>query len=222
MADASDPVRTLLEQRLAERGLTMAEASRKIGKESTYLFSFLKKGKPKKLAEDARIALARLLELPDDGALKTSAATVAHIEPSNVRTPAITKPIYGQRDVPIRGRAQGGLDGVLQLSNDVIDWVERSPEIAGVKDAYALYVDGDSMLDFSVPHGSIVYVHPYRRPQAGRLCVLVLNSGAAYVKRLARVTQAKIYVEQSNPSKTLEFAAADVAALQLITSVVFP
>ncbi len=92
----------------------------------------------------------------------------------------------------------------------------------GVKDAYALYVDGDSITDFGVPHGSIAYVHPYRRPQPGRLCVLVTRSGTAYIKRLIRVTTAKIVLEQSNPPKTLEFSTLEINGLQMVTSVVFP
>lgn len=214
-----DPVRALIEQRLEERGLTLAEASRRIGKNETYLFGFIRRSKPQKLAEDARIALAKLLELPDDAPLKTG--VLPRTPASNVRPAGGIRPAYGQRDLPIRGRAQGGPDGVIHLGDGVIDWTYRSPELIGVRDAYALYVDGDSMSDFNLPHGSIVFVHPHRRPQPGRICVLVLRSGAAYVKRLERITQSKVVVAQSNPPRNLEFPAAEVAELHLVTSVIF-
>jgi phage repressor protein C with HTH and peptisase S24 domain len=216
----NESVRHLIERLLHERGITFAEASRRIGKNETYLFGFIRRGKPHKLAEDARIALAQMLELPDDKVLRTGGPPQGPLPPSNVR-PAHSGPSYGQRDLPIRGRAQGGPDGVIHLGDGTIDWTWRSPELAGVRDAYALYVDGESMTDYNLPHGSIVFVHPHRRPQPGRLCVLVLNSGAAYVKRLDRITQSKVVVSQSNPSRTLEFPASEVADLHMVTSAVF-
>ncbi|HJQ57950.1 MAG TPA: S24 family peptidase [Vineibacter sp.] len=216
----NESVRALIERMLIDRGITFAEASRRIGKNETYLFGFIRRGKPRKLAEDARIALAQLLELPDDKVLRTGGAPPQPLPPTNVR-PSASTPAYGARDLPIRGRAQGGPDGVIHLGDGTIDWTWRSPELAGVRDAYALYVDGESMTDFNLPHGSIVFVHPHRRPQPGRLCVLVLQSGAAYVKRLDRVTQTKVVVTQSNPARSLEFPAAEVADLHMVTSAVF-
>jgi phage repressor protein C with HTH and peptisase S24 domain len=220
MTDNNESVRALIDRLLRERGITFAEASRRMGKNETYLFGFIRRGKPRKLAEDARIALAQMLELPDDKVLKTGGGPPTPLPPSNVR-PASGSTSYGQRDLPIRGRAQGGPDGVIHLGDGTIDWTWRSPELASVRDAYALYVDGDSMSDFNLPHGSIVFVHPHRRPQPGRICVLVLNSGAAYVKRLDRVTQSKVVVSQSNPPRSLEFPAAEVSDLHMVTSAVF-
>ena len=61
-----DVVRKLILEKLAEKGLTMSEASIKIGKNHAYLQQFLKRGYPVELGEKSRIPLAELLGVPED------------------------------------------------------------------------------------------------------------------------------------------------------------
>ncbi len=68
-----DPVRQRLIALIAEREVSLAAASRAIGRNHSYLQQFLKRGTPRRLAEETRHALAKFLDvdertlrLPDD------------------------------------------------------------------------------------------------------------------------------------------------------------
>jgi lambda repressor-like predicted transcriptional regulator len=62
----TDEIRKPISGRLKERGLNMAEVSRRLGRDETYLQQFLKKGSPKKLSEDDREVLAEVLGISPD------------------------------------------------------------------------------------------------------------------------------------------------------------
>lgn len=128
----------------------------------------------------------------------------------------------GNRDLPIRGTAQGGPDGIVTLSEDPIDYTWRPPELMQVKDAFALWVDGDSMTGFGLPEGAEVHVNPHRGPKTQGFCVLVKRGGDAFVKRYVGRKSGKWLLEQSNPPKVLEFLESEVRAVYRVTSVTYP
>lgn len=128
----------------------------------------------------------------------------------------------GGRDLPIRGIAQGGANGVLSFSDSVpIDYTARPAALQQVRDAYALWVDGDSMDGFGLPDGTEVHVHPHRTPRAGRFCVVIRTNGDAFIKRFVARRGGKVVVEQSDPRKTLEFPDGEVRAVHRVTSVAY-
>ena len=59
-------MREFLRDRLARAGLSMKEASERIGRNHAYLQQFLERGVPLKLPEDVREQLAPLLGLTPD------------------------------------------------------------------------------------------------------------------------------------------------------------
>ena len=59
-------VRDYLREKLAERGLSMKEASERIGRNHAYLQQFLERGVPANLPEEARERLAELLGVSPD------------------------------------------------------------------------------------------------------------------------------------------------------------
>jgi len=129
----------------------------------------------------------------------------------------------GPRSLPIYGAGQSGPEGFLNIEpQDAIDWTWMPAELQDVRGAFALYVDGDSMTDAGLPAGTLVHVHPHRRPRTGQNCVIVLRSSGVFIKRYVGQRGGKLVYEQSNPKKEGDFPLADVAALYLITSAVFP
>lgn len=61
-----DQVRARVADAIAELNLDMATVSRAIGRNHAYIFQYLNQGKPTRLPEEVRIALAAILKLPED------------------------------------------------------------------------------------------------------------------------------------------------------------
>lgn len=60
-----DPVRRLIQQLAAERGIKLADLSRQVGKNHAYMQQFLKRSIPAKLPEDVRAKLAEALDVDE-------------------------------------------------------------------------------------------------------------------------------------------------------------
>lgn len=63
--DKQQQVRDFLENTVKERGLSLNSLSLKLGKNSTYLFHFIKRHSPKRLDETTRRNLAQMLNVPE-------------------------------------------------------------------------------------------------------------------------------------------------------------
>jgi hypothetical protein len=58
-------VRTRIEQRATERGETLANLSRLIGRNAAYLQQFVRRGTPRRLPEEERLRLAMVLDMDE-------------------------------------------------------------------------------------------------------------------------------------------------------------
>lgn len=90
----------------------------------------------------------------------------------------------------------------MTITPDPIEWVTRPDNLAHVKNAFGVYVVGDSM-EPRYEQGDLITVHPTKPPSNGA-DVLVLASHptgetAALVKRLVKVTPSHWIVRQFNP-----------------------
>ena len=120
----------------------------------------------------------------------------------------------------VLGMAQCGPDGWSLWNGDVIDMVDRPASLAGVPNAYAVYVVGASMEPRYHP-GEVVHIHPGRPVDVGAY-VLVQRRGKqgepplAVIKRLAKRTASKITLEQFNPPRTFDIKAADIVSVHRV------
>jgi phage repressor protein C with HTH and peptisase S24 domain len=218
-----DAVRKLILEKLAERGLTMKEASLRIGKSHSYLQQFLKRGTPEQLGEYEREALAALLGVPEGSLRGTSprlpkrdyklhepvATTPRVIKLTDVGHNLIdivspTGPLFGDHDLPVFGTAQGGSGGALIMSKEAVTWVLRPAPLLRVRDGYGMIVTGDSMSP-KIENGSTVLVNPHLPPRNGDLCVLRkhLEDGTtlAVLTLLRRFNDETWFVHQLVPAK---------------------
>lgn len=220
-------VRKLILEKLAERGLSMKEASVAIGYNETYLQQFLKRGTPIELGEKARLPLANLLEvseeqlrgpsstLPKREYVKASVSSRESLVVAPKHGPSVLgnqhmapditpgSQLVGGKDLPVFGTAQGG-SGALILTNEPVDWVVRPDPLLRVKDGYGMIVTGDSM-DPVHKHGSIALVNPHIPWRSGDTCVFRSHGehgdDLAIIKELRRFTDETWYVRQYNPQK---------------------
>lgn len=146
--------------------------------------------------------------------------------PSTIPAPGLAAPGAGElpRDVPVRGIAAcSNGEGAFQIeAGHVVDWVRRPPALAGVREAYGLYVCGDSM-EPRWFHGELILVHPGRPVRPGDHVVVVMRDGPsetpyAYCKRLVRRHGGMVTVEQYNPRATRDLPEEKVIALHRVLS----
>lgn len=123
-------------------------------------------------------------------------------------------------DLPIRGNAACGKDGLFELNGDVLDHVRRPPRLMNVKDAYGLWIQGESMAPWR-EHGGLVVVHPHQPIRINDYVVVQLKAkdGApipAYIKRLVRRSATSVQLLQYNPNKEITIPTKEIRAIHRI------
>jgi phage repressor protein C with HTH and peptisase S24 domain len=126
-----------------------------------------------------------------------------------------------RRDLPVRGRAQGGPDGAVMLDAEPIDWTWRPAELQGARDAFAMFVTGDSMGEV-LREGATIFVHPSLPPRPGDFVVVEKTDHQALIKRLVRRADTGLVLRQYNPPRDFELSRADVLAIYRVIGTIFP
>ena len=132
----------------------------------------------------------------------------------NVEVPV---PTQHPRNLPVRGTTVGGDEGDFTFNGDEVDFIPRLPSLSGVKEAFALYITGDSMFP-RFEHGDTAIVHPGRSVEPGKDVIVELHGqdgepGACYLKRLVRRSGGKMILRQFNPDAEIEIDANRVKAI---------
>lgn len=119
--------------------------------------------------------------------------------------------LIGRRDLPIYASAQGGADGMTVIP-EPIDWVDRPADLLHAKEAFGVYLLGDSMHP-RFEQGDMVIVSPALPPAQGNDVLICAHKPdgetTALVKRLLRVERDAWYVEQFNPPKKYRLPKTD-------------
>lgn len=165
---ALDPVRKLLVDALGQRDLTKKAASKLIGKNESYLQQYIERGVPRRLPEDVRESLARVLHVPADvlkGAKLDAASESGAIESDHVliddqpreRSLSITVP-----ELDVRGEMGGG--ALVDTEDRVASWeiptdLLRGHTTAPLGGLVVIRATGDSMAP-EIPPGTRVMVDP--------------------------------------------------------------
>lgn len=129
------------------------------------------------------------------------------------------------RDLPVWGSAAGSIinsniEGVHIFTGEPVDFVRRPPALASVRDAYAIYVTGDSMAPRH-NNGDLCFVHPHRPPSPGDTVIVQTKNwehdpGQGYIKTFRRRKAEEIVLEQLNPAATITVPQRFVVALHRV------
>jgi phage repressor protein C with HTH and peptisase S24 domain len=165
----------------------------------------------------AKVAQASGVPLPAALGGAGAPAAGARALPAGARPAALA----GGRDLPGRGRAEGGSDGAVTLDSEPIDWTWRPAELQGARDAFAMFVTGASMGEV-LPEGTTVFVHPNLPPRPGDFVVVEKNSHEALVKRLVRRSQTGITLRQYDPARDFDIPRRDIRAIYRVIGAAFP
>ena len=115
--------------------------------------------------------------------------------------------------IPVYGYVSGS--GYMQANvsdSNIVENKERHVNQRGAKDAFWVYVIGDSM-EPRFYSNELAAVKPGRLPNKGEDCVIVTKDGDAHIKRFQSMASDKIIVDQFNPAKELEFSLKDIEAI---------
>lgn len=222
MAVELDPVRQLILSRTDELGTTLKALSAAMSRNHAYLQQFVHRGVPAKLKEDDRRKLARLLDVEETelgaGVGLSPAPLLSLTEiPQNAR---ISGPVHNLPTVPVYGQAVGGRDGQFILNGNKIADILAPSSLAGVRDAYAVYVIGNSMEPRYHP-GEAVFVNPRLPVRKGDYVVAQIagDEGSppdAYVKRFLAREARVLKLEQLHPRRVLKFSAQKIVSVHRI------
>lgn len=134
---------------------------------------------------------------------------------------ARTDKMYGDRDVPVYGRAQGGSEGAFEFNGEIMGWEMRPPVLDGVRDAYAVYVDGASMYP-RYKSGETVWVNPNRPPRREDDVIVQLYGDSeddpplGFVKEFVGYAGNDLVVRQHNPAGEIRYPRERVKFVHLI------
>ncbi len=117
--------------------------------------------------------------------------------------------------IPVRGAARGGSDQEMFLEDGPIDYTLRPPCLSQARDAYALYVVGDSMVPRFRP-GMLLFVNPHRPPKRHSAVVLVKPGAIVLVKEFIEFRGDQLVLHQHNPSYFLEIFRNEITALHTV------
>lgn len=130
------------------------------------------------------------------------------------------------KDLPVYGSAACGKDGLFDFNTgDVVDTVRRPPRLVGVRDAYALYLSGQSMSPWK-EDGQLVFVHPGMPVRVGDYAVVELHPkkpehdprAAAFIKRVSKLSSEEVTLLQYNPKKEIKLKRKAIRHLHRVLS----
>lgn len=120
-----------------------------------------------------------------------------------------------KRDLPVLGRAQGGKDGNIIMEDSAIDWTFRPADLQGVKDAFAVYVTGDSMVP-KYKNQDLAYVHPTKPPRKGRFVLVETADHTGFIKQFVKWDGQELVLKQYNPAREIRLPREQVSRLLLV------
>ena len=125
-------------------------------------------------------------------------------------------PAMPRRDLPVMGTVKGGAGGSYFNDGEAKEYVVRPPALAGVSNAFALYVDGESM-EPRYYAGEMLYVNPNRPLTRGCFVAVEMADGQCLIKQFVRRSDDHVVLAQFNPPKEIRLPAARLKRILRIT-----
>ena len=106
----------------------------------------------------------------------------------------------------------------LNSAADPVDYVKTPETLLGTAGAFAVYVEGDSMVPWKV-EGQLLFINPHRKPRINDY-VIITYSGQqpgrpplTMVKKLVRRSASFVELEQYNPAKVFKIPTDQVVSM---------
>jgi phage repressor protein C with HTH and peptisase S24 domain len=208
-------------QALERAGHTQADLARHLGLPPSAVSRMLRGERQMKLLE--AVQTAQFLSVSQDEVLRRAGdAEAPPAEPARrgrpPRSATSFAPALRQDTMPIRSAGRGGNDQQMFLEDGPIGYTPRPANLAGVRDAYAIYMVGDSM-EPRYTQGWLLHVNPFKPPIRGRDVVVYKKDQAVLIKQFIGWNDEALVLRQLNPDETLRIPRVDVVECHLIVGV---
>jgi phage repressor protein C with HTH and peptisase S24 domain len=204
-----ESARIALQRLIEERGEDYSGLSRLLGRNAAYVQQYIKRGSPKRLAEQDRRKLARYFNI-DEALLGGESTGVASAEAAR----AVNVPLL---DVGASAGAGAAVEGERTRAHVAFDpaWL-RKVASGGPDGLSIIRVQGDSMLP-TLADGDEILVDRYDGRQRLRDGIYVLRlEGALMVKRLAFNPVNRTVTISSDNAAYPSWADCDPAKVELV------
>lgn len=210
------PLVRAIDKMIAGIGSNRGEVSQRAGLDRSFLRQFAGRGPAASIRADNLKSLAKALQTTPEAILRAAeeeggAPTVEQTAPA----------ISPNAEIPILGLARGGALNATEWNGARIGSVEPPPALRKVPNAYALYVENESMSP-RFEHGDLVFAHPHRPARPGETVVIYERSGgkvAAYLKVFVRREREWLICAQTHPKGEVKFLVENVVEMHPILSV---
>ena len=198
-------------------GKTQADLARELGLLPSAVSRMLRGERGMKALEAVQVAQA-LGVAPEEVLIRAGEPSPPQTEPARRgRPPRLAlpaAPILHRDTMPIRSTGRGGNN---QQQNP-IGYTARPANLAGVRDAYAIYMTGDAM-EPRYMQGWLLHVNPSKPPTRGRDVVVTKNDATVLVRQYVGEDDDTLKLRQLNPEQTLRNPRHEVVACHLIVGV---
>jgi phage repressor protein C with HTH and peptisase S24 domain len=206
---------------LDRAGVSQADLARHLGLAPSAVSRMLKGERQMKLLEAVQVA--GFLGVSQDEILRHAGeeSTAPPAEPGRRGRPPRAPSVFAavrQDALPIRSAARGGNDQEMFLGDGPIGYTPRPSNLAGVRDAYAIYMIGDSMEPRYI-QGWLLHVNPFKPPTRGRDVVVYKKNQAVLIKQFVGWNDDALVLRQLNPDETLRIPRDEVAECHLVVGV---
>ncbi len=193
--------------RMRQLGLSAVQLSRRAGLGDSFVSELLR-GRARNPQRASLLKLAGALGCPPSALLETDPAGEAAPDAlaaggGELRPAGAAAAWSGERDLPVYAAAEGG-EGAMIIGTEPVEWLRRPAPLAGVQDAFAFYVVGESMVP-AYEQGDMVLIHPGRPPRREDDAVFIRpHEGGgmdALLKRLDGWSDSDWQVRQWNPAR---------------------
>ena len=208
------------QEALERSGSSQADLARHLGLAPSAVSRMLKGERQMKALEAVHVA--QFLGLPQEEVLRHAGAEglPPSTEPARRgRPPRQGSPLPHRQDVmPIKSAARGGDEQQMFLEDGPIGYTPRPSNLAGVRDAYAIYMVGDSMEPRYLA-GWLLHVNPFKPPTRGRDVVVYKTDQAVLIKTFVGWNDSALVLHQLNPDETLRVPREEVVECHLVVGV---
>jgi phage repressor protein C with HTH and peptisase S24 domain len=206
---------TRLKELRERAGLSMQALAARAGTSAPQI-NKLEKGE-RRLTLDWMVRLSRGLgvDLAELLPARAEAAAAAGPAPADPVPGSFPPPAETGGMIPMRSAARGGGEQQMFLADGPIDYIRCPPSLARVRDAYAIYMVGDSMTP-RFRQGQILHVNPYKPPQPGAGVVVTKLDDAVLIKEFVRRGADTLHLRQYCPEGPIDIGLAEIRDIHTV------
>jgi len=222
-SDAINMDATWFQQALERAGASQADLARHLRLAPSAISRMLKGERQMKLLEAVQVSA--FLGVPQEEVLRHAGASLdapPRTEPARRGRPPRTGPSTAgptrAEPIPIRSAARGGGEQEMFLGDGPIGYTPRPANLTGVRDAYAIYMIGDSM-EPRYAQGWLLHVNPFKPPTRGRDVVVYKKDHAVLTKQFIGWDSDALILHQLNPPQEIRIPREEVQDCHLVVGV---